>query len=145
MGEVCPCCRQKVRKLNPHRMCAQMVALLQIFERANDWVRVEAGRAVYVDGRPERAPYRAGAYASYLVWFGLVESGEHRSALYRITEKGVAFLRGEHQVPAVLWVKGGEVIERSTEMVTLASIKGVVLDKDYWDNYWRIQKKQGPQ
>ena len=50
------------------------------------------------------------------------------------------FLLGEHEVPAVIWCKDGFVIERDPEMVTIGEIRGVTLDKDYWDAYPSFQK-----
>ena len=139
-GGVCACCGQKIRKLNPHRMCKQKVELLKILHKAGDWVFVQEGYGAEVNGKMERAPYRARAHASRLVWFGLAEHGSIRSGLYRITDAGVNFLRGVHAVPAVIWCKDGKVVDTDTRMVTIHSIKDVVLDKEYWDNYPSIQR-----
>ena len=139
-AETCPCCHQKIRKLNPHRMCKQKVALLELIAHANDWVTVQHGYGVVVNGKPVRAPYRAEAHASRLAWFGLVEHGPTRSGLYKVTTEGIAFLRGLHMVPAVIWCKDGVVVERDSVMVSVGSVKNVVLDKEYWDNYGQYQK-----
>lgn len=138
---VCLCCGQKIRKLNPHIMCKQKVQMLEILGKANDWVKVHEGSSSMTGEGVIRAPYRARAHVSRLVWFGLAEHNEKkRSGLYRITPEGFAFLRGEHAVPDRIWCKDGDVIERGSVMVTIGSVKGVVLDKEYWDNYWREQK-----
>ena len=55
MIDICACCGQKIRKLNPHRMCKQKVDLLQMLFRAKDWVFVQAGYGVEINGK---------------VWFG---------------------------------------------------------------------------
>lgn len=136
----CQCCGQKVRKLNPHRMDASKVAMLEILGKAGDWMKVQEGASSMKGDKLVRAPYRARAHVSRLVWFGLAEHGDTRSGLYRITTAGYAFLRGEHLVPDVIYCKDGKVVERSTTMVGIGSVKDVILDKDYWDNYWQVQK-----
>ena len=114
--------------------------MLEILAKANDWVFVQQGFGVVTEDGTKRAPYRAQAHASRLSWFGLAEHGPVRSGLYRITPEGFAFLKGEAEVPATIWCKDGIVVERDLRMVTIGSIRNVVLDKDYWDNYWKIQK-----
>ena len=126
--------------MNPHRMCKNKVAMLEFLAKANDWVFVEAGRGAVVDGQFIRAPYRAQAHCSVLVWFGLAEHGERRSGLYRITEKGVDFLQGNHLVPKTIWSRDGRIVDLDTLMVGINSVKDVVLDKEYWDNYSLVQR-----
>lgn len=139
MIDICACCGQKIRKLNPHRMCKQKVNLLQIFYKAKDWVFAQEGYGVEVEGKMQRAPYRARAHASRLVWFGLAEHGKTRSGLYRITPEGVQFLAGSHQVPAIIYCKDGEVVESTDKKVGIRDVRGIILDKDYWDNYSQMQ------
>lgn len=136
----CPHCKQRIRKLNPHRMCKNKVRMLEFLFKAGDWVFVEAGRGAVVNGQVSRAPYRAQAHCSVLVWFGLAEHGERRSGMYRITEDGIKFLTNLHRVPKVIWSRDGKVVERDTVMVGIESIRGVVLDKEYWDNYPLVQR-----
>ena len=138
--EICQCCGQKIRKLNPHRMCKQKVQLLKMLCWAGDWVFVQAGYGVEIRGKMERAPYRANQHASRLVWFGLAEHGAVRSGKYRITPEGVSFLAGLHTVPAIIYCKDGEVVETTDKKVGIRDVRGVVLDKEYWDNYSQIQR-----
>ena len=138
--EHCPQCKQKIRKMNPHHMCKNKVAMLEFLGRANDWVFVEAGRGAVVNGQSSRAPYRAQAHCSVLVWFGLAEHGERRSGMYSITDNGVKFLKGEHTVPKIIWSREGAIVDRDTTMVAIGSVKNVVLDKEYWDNYPSYQR-----
>lgn len=140
MAKICECCGQTIKKLNPHRMDKQKVVMLEILAKANDWLMVQEGYGAYHDGKPTRAPYRARAHVSRLVWFGLAEHGAPRSGLYRITPEGFAFLKGDHMVPKTIWCRNGSVVEADTDQVSLKHIKDVVLDKEYWDNYWAIQK-----
>lgn len=140
MANNCVCCGQTIKKLNPHRMCKQKVVMLEILDRANDWVHVQEGHGAFHGSSVTRAPYRARAHVSRLVWFGLAEHGAPRSGLYRITQEGRDFLAGIHVVPKVIWCRNGVVVETDSMQVTIGSIKDVVLDKEYWDNYGAIQK-----
>ena len=38
---VCPHCEQKIRKLNPHRMCKSKIALLNYIAQQEDWVKIK--------------------------------------------------------------------------------------------------------
>lgn len=136
----CPHCKQRIRKMNPHRMCKNKVSMLEFLAKANDWVFVEAGRGAVVEGQVTRAPYRAQAHCSVLTWFGLAEHGERRSGMYRVTENGIKFLRNEHQVPKVIWSRDGRVVEVDSILVGIESVRNVVLDKAYWDNYSHVQR-----
>jgi hypothetical protein len=140
MANNCVCCGQTIKKLNPHRMCKQKVVMLEILDRANDWVHVQEGHGAFHGSSVTRAPYRARAHVSRLVWFGLAEHGAPRSGLYRITQEGRDFLAGTHVVPKVIWCRNGVVVETDSMQVTIGSIKDVVLDKEYWDKYGAIQK-----
>jgi hypothetical protein len=133
--QICTQCNQKIRKLNPHRMDKDKVAMLEILARANDWVAVQAGHGVILNGQIIRAPYRAQAHVSRLVWFGLAEHGARRSGLYKITADGFEFLKGTHAVPKIIWCKDGVVVAEDSTLVTIGSVKDVILDKEYWDNY----------
>lgn len=140
MANSCVCCGQTIKKLNPHRMCKSKVAMLEILAKADDWVHVQEGHGAFHSGGISRAPYRARAHVSRLVWFGLAEHGAPRSGLYRITQEGKDFLAGTHVVPKVIWCRNGVVVETDSMQVAIGSIKDVVLDKDYWNNYGAIQK-----
>ena len=135
-SNLCQCCGQRLSKLNKHVMDRQKVALLELLAKHGGWVGIQQGSGADVDGTRIRAPYCAAAHASRLVWFGLAERQlERRSGKYRVTASGEAFLRGLHLVPKSIWCRKGQVIERDSVMVGVGSIKGVVLDKEYWDSY----------
>ena len=132
--DCCPTCKQKIRKLNPHRMCRAKVQLLEyIAKQDGEWVKISTGHTNQLVGD-------AAVLALRLQWFGLVEHGEPRSGLYRATPEGIAFLRGEHAVPKIIWCRDSKVIDHDPAMVTVGGIKNVVLDKEYWDNYAQEQR-----
>lgn len=135
--DYCPHCEQKIRKLNPHRMCRAKVALLAyIASQDGEWVKISTGSTNQLVGD-------AAVLALRLQWFGLVEHGGTRSGLYRATPEGIAFLKGTHAVPKRIWCRDSKVVDRDTTMVTISSIKNVVLDKEYWDNYPAERSEHG--
>jgi len=129
----CECCGQKIRKLNPHRMCKSKVALLEYIAKQNDWVKISTGSKKQLTGD-------AAVLALRLEWFGLVEHGPTRSGLYRATRKGINFLKGTYAVPKIIWCRDSRVVMQDAQLVTIGSVKNVVLDKEYWDNYYFQQE-----
>ena len=129
----CEHCGQRIRKLNPHRMDRKKVQMLEYIAKQEGWVTIKAGRTPGFNGEDQ-------VFAMRLEWFGLVEHGEKRSGLYKVTEKGVAFLRGRVSVPATIYCKEGRVVETSDEQVFVSDVRHVVLDREYWDNYAAIQR-----
>ena len=142
---ICPCCKQKIRKLNPHRMDRQKVLVLEMLAKlkhlGHEWVRVTEGREIVAGGRTYETAYLARVHANRLVWFGLAQHGPPRSAQYQITQIGEDFLLGRASVPETIWCRDAEVFERSYKYVSIQDVKHVVLDKAYWDSYALRQKK----
>ena len=124
----CPCCGQLVRKPNPHRMCKSKVLLLEHIAKQGSWVKISTGSRLQLTGD-------AAVLALRLSWFGLIEHGAKRSGLYRVTQNGIDFLRGIYTVPKIIWCRGGKVVEEDPIQISVHSVKNVVLDKQYWDNY----------
>ena len=124
----CPCCGQKIRKPNPHRMCKSKVSLLEYIAKKQDWVKISTNNRLQLVGD-------AAVLALRLEWFGLVEHGPQRSGLYKATDAGINFLRGLHLVPRVIWCRDGKVLSQDSILISVHSVKRVVLDREYWDNY----------
>jgi hypothetical protein len=144
MTDMCEACGQKIRKLNPHRMCRHKAWMLVLLDRARragkPWVKVSEGDFIEVGGHRHKAPYCARAHAMRLTWFGLAETTEERrTGEYRITHAGSLFLQGRATVPKVIYCQDGEVVRESEERVGLDDIKNVVLTKAYWDQYANLQ------
>jgi hypothetical protein len=129
-GNFCPHCYQKIRKLNPHRMCRSKVALLNYIAKQDGFVKISTGNRLQLQGD-------AAVLALRLQWFNLVEHGSMRSGLYRATEDGINFLRGIHMIPKVIWCRDGKVVDRDSTLVSIGSVRKAVFDKEYWDNYPR--------
>jgi len=141
---VCPHCGERIRKLNPHHMDKPKVGVLMILANAlqggNGWVHCMEGEKAIVNGEVVRGPYLFRLYAMRSMWFGLTERREFGSGDYRITRKGIEFLKGDVGVPATLYCKDGEVREQSEKIVFVGDVKNVVYDKEYWMNYFKVQK-----
>lgn len=135
----CPECGQKIRKLNPHRMDAAKVEVLARFGRhaaaGHGWVKFQSDPRLVVEGEPTVVTDQVHVYR--LCWFALLESKERRSGYYRITAHGVGFLAGRQMVPEVIWCREGVVARRSGGLLSVSQVKDVILDKAYWDQYWR--------
>ncbi len=133
-----PCSHcNEVAALNPHRICKQKVASLEMLARARGWCRCEQGRGFRIEESGEwlHGPYGLAAHATRLWWFGLAERKSPREGLFRVTELGVAFLCGKRRVPARILCRGGIVYWSSVETVAVGDVQGVKLDKAYWDAY----------
>lgn len=126
--QYCECCGQRIRKLNPHRMDKSKVAVLEMIAKHDGWLKISTGQKWQIMGD-------APVHALRLEMFGLIEHGPRRSGMYRVLPKGIAFLKGEVTVPEVIWCREGRVIEQSSTQVNIHSVKNVVLDKAYWDEY----------
>ena len=126
--KTCECCGQRIRKLNPHRMDKKKVALLELLAKHGDWMEVKAGRITGFNGDEQ-------VFAMRLGWFGLAEHGAQRSGMYRATPAGISFLLGLLNVPRIIWCRDGQVFDKSDDMVDVYSVRHVVLDKKYWDDY----------
>ena len=145
--KVCESCGQKIRKLNPHRMDSQKVRVLEDIAKLNlaghSWVLATEGydlKTVDVTPVVRKTAYRARAHASRLVWFGLLDHEGTRTGHYRVNPNGLQFLAGLRAVPQTILCKDGVVIERSQEETRISDVKKVILDKAYWDEYWKRQK-----
>jgi hypothetical protein len=101
---------------------------------------VEEGRGVVAGGVKHTTAYCARQHADRLSWFGLVNHRGKRTGEYQINVNGFDFLAGKLKVPSVIWCREGEVIEKDERLVGISDVKGIALDKDYWDEYPRFQK-----
>lgn len=141
-------CLLPIPPLNPHRIDRQKVWTLELLAKAkhfgDEWLRLDLQAHVTIKGEFTPAPYLAIMHAKRLAWFGLAEVGEHRSGFYRITDYGLQFLLGKATVPEVIYCRKGVVVERDSNQVAVSMVKGVILDKLYWDNYAAEQTYGSP-
>lgn len=156
--EVCETCGQKIRKLNPHRMDRSkwrvLDSMAQLHSYGTKAIKVEHGRGLVAQAGNQVVTVRDGdgnrlghieRHVGRLVWFGLVvRVGKRRSGLYRVTEDGYKFLAGAITVPDTVYCRDGKVEEVSEERVSVSEVRGVVLDKAYWDRYAEHQIARPP-
>lgn len=143
-AKYCDCCGQKIRKLNPHTMDKSKVKLLlRIFylnETGIEWVKIQQDTSLIKKSEEERTIQCDAVHASRLKWFGLLDLKGKRSGEYKINEYGINFLQGKLSVPKRIWCSKGAVIERDSEKVFIGKVKGIALNKNYWDDYYLEQK-----
>ncbi|NND85368.1 MAG: hypothetical protein HKN46_09495 [Acidimicrobiia bacterium] len=138
--EPCPYCHCRTTLL-PHRICKRKIEVLatlaQYLRAGDEWVRVETGRGLQgsISKKWTTTAYRASEHVARLEWYGLAERQGHRSGLWRILPAGLRFLRGELAVPAKILTTQGRTIYVSEETVLIDDVRGVDLDKAYWDAY----------
>lgn len=128
-GEECPCCKQRVqvykRKLN--KTMVRTLALLAV--KQNKQAFVYRSRPAYI-----HAPTVLKEHAGYarevgkLAYWGFVEEGESRTGdgrhagMWRVTEEGYAFLRGQLEVRRYVKVYNGKKLGDEGGMVNIRDV-----------------------
>jgi len=135
--DICPHCGQKRPRHYQHRMDAAKVGVLQELARKHiagvEWVKCQRDSKLIRD--PDREVQCDDVHALRLTWFGLVARKKIRTGLYRVTEAGWLFLHGTGRVPEVITVSRGRVLSRSDKTVCIDQVRGVILDRAYWNAY----------
>lgn len=134
----CECCGQVVRKAYPHRMDRSKIEILKQIAQLNrtyTWIKLQQdGRLISDEERPRTIQCDA-VHGCRLFWFKLLDYKGPRTGMYRVNQRGLDFLRGNLTVPERIWCLGGQVERKSFDEVSIDQIKGVVLNKQYWDGY----------
>ncbi len=141
----CPTCKQKIRKLNPHRMCASKLRLLRdihAIEKSSEWwVKVNGDCTLEsCTGEKTRTVNDASVKVQRLRYFKLVERANRRGGLYRLTGMGLAFLGGRLKIPTKIWCRDGEVVEVDTGLVSLSEAERIIFGAGHWDEYSELQR-----
>lgn len=129
-GTQCPVC-DRFGKIYPRKHNSSMaMGLIWLFQQH----LISPGEYVSVGGRAPRAIMKnGGSYASNR-WWGLVEREEnsdtkkHTSGNWRITERGLQFVRGEIEVPSHVLTYNAECIDSSETMTTISQSLGRPFD-----------------
>lgn len=147
--EVCSHCRVPVRKLNPHRMDKSKIGLMLqmrwLHEQGHEWILIQERPHLIQPGERARTihvPRRTiGVYIIRLSWFGLVTKRDPaaKRSEWAITKAGYGFLDGDHLVPEEILCRDGLRIAQTHAQVTIRDVEGVILDREYWTNYWKLQ------
>lgn len=107
---LCPCCGQTVKKYARSIHGAMCAALKYIAENPG----TTSKKVLRFQG--------GGDYAKLVHW-GLLEQSDADSS-WRITDKGLQFLRGTHVVPKYVYIYNSIVFGRSEEQVDIYSCAG---------------------
>ena len=135
-GRCSLCGRQKPRVYR-HRMDLGKFRVLEAIagkhKNGVEWVKVQRDGGLIRDHAQE--VQADDVHALRLTWFGLLARLARRSGMYQVTPAGWKFLAGSVGVPEWIEERGGEICAKSLSTVGVREVKGVVLDRDYWDRY----------
>ena len=137
--ERCPTCHQPWPKPWAHRMDLSKVNLLIDIARCRarepGWVKVQVDPKTKHNTKGVRVILSDHVHALRLKWFGLIETSEKRSGLYRVLPKGLDFLAGRVSVPERIYVRDAKVVSEDRTQKFVNDVRGVALDCAYWDRY----------
>lgn len=128
-GAWCPCCDQWA-KIYRWKLYGSAIRLLHgLYEWAS------ANGSEFVHSRDVKRPGQGGDGTQLRHW-GLVEQEKERrpdggrSGFWRITVKGVAFLKDQTKIPKYAYVYNGEVLSLSGDLVSVRDIIGNTFNYD---------------
>lgn len=140
-GVVCPCCKQYAQ-VYKRRLNAAMAYVLVLIEKwhadqdlpvgKTEWLHVPSHIAKEAAANPGRAAAVRGDWAKLKHWDLIEEQpsqrgdGSRRVGYYRITQRGIDFVRGVISVQAYIWIYNEVRLERTvTERITIREAMGV--------------------
>lgn len=138
--EMCPCCEQRIRKPYARRMCRMTIQIMrEIAEinRRHEWAKLQQDHKLIKDDERDWTIQTDATHGRIPRLYGLLDYHGNNSGKFKINRKGVRFLQGLELIPSRLWLLGKEVHSRTAEeeLVSIEDVKGVILDKAYWDAY----------
>ncbi len=135
-GAECPCCRQRVqfyRRTLTSAMAHALIVIERHFRTNQDWLHVP--KHLTAVGAKEAS--RGGDYAKLRDW-DLIEPrpGERddsstRTGFWKITSKGVAFVRGEIRVPKIIEIYNQHPTGNDVGPGTISIQEALGTDFDY--------------
>jgi len=147
--KICPCCNQKIRKSAPYTLSRIHIKYLFKFYK----LQLETGNYYVTDnvyGLVKKcSPTTMNTQLKYLgaveKYFDSSDVGKVNSGKWRLTEKGLKFLKEEGTLPSCVIVKDGRVIESQQEyFITDKRIKWKT-EEDIWmdiKSYWSGEKNE---
>ena len=120
-GTRCPCCFQYVKKYKrsiTYSMCLALIKLYKEHERVGwyEWINIHN---LYIKKNRMRENY-----ITSLKYWGFVErnkgskkDGNPNSGFWRITRRGVNFVRKQTKAPKSLWVRSDHVYDVETDLM----------------------------
>lgn len=140
-GVICPCCNQHAQ-VYKRRLNAAMAYVLTLIEEwhydqgvavgQGEWLHVPSYIAQKAASNPSRAAAVRGDWAKLKHWELIEEQptqrgdGSRRVGYYRITQRGIDFVRGVISVQAYIWIYNEARLDRTvTERVTIREAMGI--------------------
>ena len=139
---ICPCCGHS-EKWYAHRMDYSKIKVLKQIAKINQthtWVKIQQDSSLIKDDEKEYTLQTDAVHASRLYWYGLLDKKSSREGLVKINENGLDFLSGKIKVPCKIWVCKGELKGSEDPAVSINQVRGIILDKNYWDKYSMVSK-----
>lgn len=129
----CPCCKQVVaiqeRDLSP-MMAKVLIVLFHRAQVSSDWLHVST---IIEEENKASAEIRGNEWTKLTSW-GLLEDKSKKDArssgLYKVTEKGMQFVRGETMVNRALRIYNGKFLGFEDGMVSIKDCLGATYDYD---------------
>ncbi len=140
-GATCPCCLQYAQ-VYKRRLNAAMAFVLVLIEQwheaqglpvgQTEWLHVPSHIVKEAAGNPGRAAAVRGDWAKLKHWELIEEQpsqrgdGSRRVGFYRITQRGIDFVRGTISVQSYIWIYNEARLDRLvTERVTIREAMGI--------------------
>lgn len=130
-GTKCPCCKQFVKIYKRQIYKTMALGLIELYRQGGvkDFVHITT-----LLNNPEIAARGLGGDFSKLALWGLIEEKENSetkkrtSGLWRLTEKGINFIKGKSSVPKYVFIYNGKLAEKSAEHVSIRDVLGKEFD-----------------
>lgn len=125
----CPCCKQVVsvqeRDISP--MMAKVLIVLYRKSKVNsDWLQVSS---IIEEENRASAEIRGSEWTKLTHW-GLLEEKPKAKGLYKVTEKGTQFAKGESKAPKAIRMYNGKFLGFEEGQVTIQECLGDTYDYD---------------
>jgi hypothetical protein len=117
-GVRCPCCNRIV-KLNPYVIGkGHALVLIEMYKNWREWINVNK------DIKPEGRNFSEAKHWHLIEAMPNDDPTKHTSGIWRLTEEGKQFVRGEITVPAKKYVFNDKVYRTSTKEINIEQALG---------------------
>jgi len=133
---VCPCCNQFC-KIYERKLNSQMAHFLVLMRQY--YLDNRLGKRHWINTRAlgSAGGHKASTDGTYLTKWGLIEKKAGASGVYRVSDEGIAFLRGQITVPKVASIYNNRALSFSEEHTDIHAALGDKFDlhellHDHW-------------
>jgi hypothetical protein len=122
-GGFCPCCGKwgKIAKFKLRQYYALSLRWIAINGEEDGWVNVQAKGPKFI--------MRSKNYAQLKHW-GLIESKENKSGIWRVTQRGLDFMNGITTMPIAVYTYNKQIFGFDNEQTSYRGLFGVHFDYD---------------